>query len=137
MTWSYSNDPKTSPKDEVRFIIGDTDPKYAFLQDEEILYILEQEKNSVTATAISAVRRIIAQVARQVNYTIGPEKVEASQRLSNFQTLLTTLLEEFNSLGHIELSQPAAHSPIFDLGMNDYYTSNRVYYPNLMGTWIP
>lgn len=38
MTWSYSGDPSSSPKDQQRYLIGDTDSRKPILQDEEINY---------------------------------------------------------------------------------------------------
>lgn len=132
MTWSYSGDPTSCPKDEVRFVIGDTDPDFAFIQDEEILFLLTKSKDSVSSASIAAVKRVIAQVARQVDYKIGPEQVYASQRLANFRTLLKQLQEELSGVDHIQLSQPATGTPIFDIGMND---CRRVSWPDTRGEW--
>lgn len=41
MSWSYSGDPSSSPKDEVRFLISDTDTADQQLSDEEINYNLK------------------------------------------------------------------------------------------------
>jgi hypothetical protein len=41
MSATYSGNPKTSPKDEVRFLIFDTNMKVPMLQDEEIQYQID------------------------------------------------------------------------------------------------
>ncbi len=40
MTWTYSGDPSSSDKDEVRFLVGDTDTSDQLVSDEEINYAL-------------------------------------------------------------------------------------------------
>jgi hypothetical protein len=42
MSWTYSGDPASSPKDTVRFLIGDTDPARKLVSDEEILFALAE-----------------------------------------------------------------------------------------------
>ena len=37
--FSYSGNPMDSLKDEVRFRVGDTDPLFAMLEDEEIEFL--------------------------------------------------------------------------------------------------
>jgi hypothetical protein len=52
--WSYSGDPKASPKDAVRFLISDTDSGTQLISDEEIEYLLEEESNQYLAAARAA-----------------------------------------------------------------------------------
>jgi hypothetical protein len=40
MTWTYSGDPSLSAKDEIRFLIGDTNADKQQLSDEEVMYIV-------------------------------------------------------------------------------------------------
>lgn len=48
-TYSYSGDPVTSKKDQVRFLAGDTNSGDPYLSDEEILYLLAQADPTNTA----------------------------------------------------------------------------------------
>ena len=41
MSWNYSGNPASSPVDECRFLIGDTNPNEPIMQDEEIQYIID------------------------------------------------------------------------------------------------
>jgi hypothetical protein len=45
MAWSYSEDPASSNRDAVRFLIQDTDSTRQLFQDAEITYLLAQEHN--------------------------------------------------------------------------------------------
>lgn len=51
MSWSYSNNPASSSKDAVRFLIQDTNTLRQLVQDEEIEWSLTQEMNVYTAAA--------------------------------------------------------------------------------------
>ena len=42
MSWSYSGNPKDSPIDDVRFLVGDTNKNEPILQDEEIQYLIDE-----------------------------------------------------------------------------------------------
>ena len=43
MSWNYSGNPADSPKDEVRFLSGDTNQAAAWtLSDQEILYTIDR-----------------------------------------------------------------------------------------------
>lgn len=52
MSASYSNDPSTSDKDSVRFLVGDVGPTNFDFSDEEIVFLLEQECNFWLAAAV-------------------------------------------------------------------------------------
>lgn len=52
MAWTYSGDPASSPKDAVRFGIGDTDINHQLVSDEEIAYALAQNNDSVPAAIL-------------------------------------------------------------------------------------
>lgn len=110
MSWSYENSAHSN-KDRVRFLLGDTIELGAMLQDEDIIYalskngILDDENlppdtapdindTGCLKVAISLLPALIAQAARQVDYTIGPEKVSASQRLEGLRSLKKALEDE-------------------------------------------
>ncbi len=52
MSWTYSGDPSSSPKDAVRFGIGDTDTNHQLVSDEEIAYSLAQNNDSVSSAIL-------------------------------------------------------------------------------------
>jgi hypothetical protein len=51
MTWSYSGDPSTSSKDQVRFFVGDTDINNQLSSDEEIIWVLSVQSSIYLAAA--------------------------------------------------------------------------------------
>lgn len=71
MTWTYTGDPTTSPKDEYRFIIGDTDENEPILQDGEVLYVLVTYTD--TNLRLAHLYDAMAQYfARRIKRKVGP-----------------------------------------------------------------
>ena len=54
MSASYSGDPSSTPKDAVRFLIGDTGPSTFDFTDEEIAFALDTQANLWMAAALFA-----------------------------------------------------------------------------------
>lgn len=123
MSWTYDatllKDPEVGPLMQVRLLIGDTDEDYAYMQDEEIQFKLDSG-DSIVSVAIWCVKRIIAKLAKEVTYKIGPEQVNASDRLAHFQEVLAELS---NSREEDIAAAPSAviRPPCFQIGMTDSY----------------
>lgn len=92
--FTYSGNPKNSLKDEVRFKIGDTDKDFAMLLDAEIEFLLDSNNNHVLNTCIAACNAIIAKLAKEVDYKIGSESVNASDRYNQYKSTLQLLMDE-------------------------------------------
>lgn len=90
LAWTYSGNPKTSPGDEIRFLIGDTVPDDPLLQDEEIGYAYLEESNVIEA-AISCALAIAAKFSRQADRDNGKLKVSLSQRAKAYHDLADKL----------------------------------------------
>lgn len=99
MTWSYDG-ASNSNKDYVRFLLGDIEEADQLLQDEDIEFELSQlgiteplpiNREVCIRAALTALSPIIAQMARKVTYTIGPEKVELGKQLENYERLAVHL----------------------------------------------
>lgn len=123
MSWSYSGDPSSSDLDLVRFLIGDTDTNDQQVTDEEINYMLGIY-GSPYAAAYNLCVNLMAKYARQVDYTIGPESVKASQRYKNYQSLAQALKDQSMSANAApSFDDPTQRDgnkyPIFDVGMHD------------------
>ncbi len=88
--WQY-NGPGTSPKDTVRFLIGDTIATCPLLSDSEIEWVLSQYNNAPMNAAIRCVEVLIAQFSRQSDETIGPVKSMFSQKAVSFRKLMSDL----------------------------------------------
>lgn len=91
MAWSYSCNPGTSPKDNVRFILGDTNEKDQLLHDEEIAYMLVQNRLNPYAAALDGCQAIMAKLSRSTDESVGSVSIHFSQRLAGYEKLLATL----------------------------------------------
>ena len=122
MTWTYSGDPQSSPKDQVRFLCGDTKASEPFLQDEEILFLLNERAGAPKPTAYEACLQILQKLSEEVDVEIGPQNVKASQRFAQYKTFF----EERQRLLISTFAAPtwsgdeySVPKPIFDIGMHD------------------
>lgn len=90
MTWTYGGDPSANDRDEVRFLVGDTDSDHQLVTDEEIAYAVAQEANNRAAAARVA-RALAAKFSRLVDYAVGDLKYSYSQRVRQLRELATEL----------------------------------------------
>lgn len=84
--FTYSGNPQGNLKDQVRFLIGDTDNEDPILLDGEINWLLSQYNNSPMNTAIRACEMIVAKFSRQADETVGQVKISFSQRAKTYLT---------------------------------------------------
>lgn len=97
MSWSYSADPTSSPKDAVRFLIGDTNPTTPLVQDEEIAFSLGEVNNepyrAASNTCFSLASQFI-QLAETETKTVGGLSLSKSygDRAEKFKALAAELL---------------------------------------------
>jgi hypothetical protein len=79
MVWTYAPATlATTPKDQVRLVIGDTLDTEPQLQDEEILYLLTV-RSSVYGAAAECCRSLQAKFSRSVDQGAGDQKILFSQ----------------------------------------------------------
>jgi len=90
MAWSYSGDPTSSQRDEVRFLIGDVDEGEPLLSDEEIGYLLSKT-GDVRRAAAQAARAIAARFSRQVDEAVGDIRLSLSKRAEQYWRLAAEL----------------------------------------------
>ena len=91
-TWSYSGDPTTSAKDEVRFYIGDTDEDHQLLWDEEILFLTEKYTNTYWAAGVAA-NTLAARCAPTTEEKLGDWSGAYQQRYDHFLQLSKDMKE--------------------------------------------
>ena len=91
MAWSYSFNPDESAKDEVRFIIGDTNSNDPLLQDEEILYLLKKYNNYPLNASLRACEMVISKFARMADQTVGSVSQSYSQKAKGYRDLMNDL----------------------------------------------
>ena len=96
MAWSYSGNPLDNPKDQVRFLVGDTDITDPLLQDGEIIYLLNQYGAPLNA-AIQATEALLAKFSRMVDESVGSVRISFSQRVKQMIDLRTTLIARLAS----------------------------------------
>ena len=87
MSWNYSHNPKNSAKDEVRFLIGDTNSKDPLLQDEEINYLLERYNNYPMNASIEACEMVVSKFSRQADESVGGVSKSFSQKATAYLKL--------------------------------------------------
>lgn len=92
MTWIYAGDPSANDRDEVRFLVGDTDTTDQLVTDEEIAYAVAEEGNNLLAAAKVA-KAIMAKFARLVDKSVGDLKLSYSQRLTAYKELVDQLTD--------------------------------------------
>lgn len=119
MSASYSGDPSSSPKDSLRFVLGDTDSTDMLLTDEELNYTLTKYTSEGRA-AIASCKAIIAKLAKECDNKLGPAEVKASQRVSAYTVLLKELSKSCGMnapSGTLMMTTP--HETIFSIDMMD------------------
>jgi hypothetical protein len=89
MTWSYDPEMGTQ-KDEVRFLVGDTDSADPQLQNEEITYLLAEHGSPMLAAA-AACRVLASMYSRKVDKAVGDLRLSLSQRATAYRAQATEL----------------------------------------------
>jgi hypothetical protein len=102
MSWTYSGNPGASSLDKVRFEIGDTISTDQLLSNEEINYVLGLYQDT-KIVAMHCCKIISRNFSRQVDYTLGPQSVRASQRAQMYLKQAEKLEKELSSLGGVYL----------------------------------
>lgn len=85
MSFSYSGNPKDSPLNEARFLIGDTDKSNPIMQDEEIQYIIDTYGNGTNACRYQLFNRAATLFARDIKRSLGPQSEDPTDRLKFFK----------------------------------------------------
>ena len=85
MAFTYGGNPSKSNKDMLRFYLGDTNSSLPILQDEEIVYVMNQYSN--INKQLSVLFRQMATMfgIRCVKRTLGPQTEDPAVRLKYFE----------------------------------------------------
>jgi hypothetical protein len=98
MPWSYSGNPADSPKDEVRFLVGDTNRDDQILSDEEIAYLLTLYPPSAGLAnwecAAEAARAISSKFTNLISKTVGSLSLQYGDKAAQFAELADKLEEK-------------------------------------------
>ena len=118
--FTYTGNPGDSLLNEVRFRIGDTDKGFAMLEDEEIEFLLTSNNNHILNTCINACNVILAKLAKEVDYKIGPESVNASDRYNQYNDTHKMLKnEKLTKNTYVINCDQCDHTPNFAIGFQD------------------
>lgn len=130
MTWSYTG-PQNSPKDEVRFLLGDTVQQDESLSDEEITYLLGADPDVYLAAANAAENM----AAKYLKLSVTSKKVgELELQYNNSPTVadklykLAARLRQGRYANQASLPFPSwadQSDNIFSVGMNDNGSDGR------------
>lgn len=124
MAWTYSGNPANTPRDAVRFLVGDTKADTPLSTDEEIAWALTQNDNVYGAAAIvaQAVSVYFATLAESTE--IGPIKITYgrraefyAKRAKEFEYKASTSQSFVVYAGGT--SDNLDNDPNFTIGMND------------------
>lgn len=91
--WTYSGNPGFSLKDQVRFIIQDTQENDQLLLDGEITWLLSQYGNDCYQTSIRACEMIMTKFARLCDESVGQVKITYSQKVEAYTKMQAMLRE--------------------------------------------
>ncbi len=121
MSWTYSGNPASSPRDALRFQIGDKNQEDQLLQDEELDFILDGASNLFDAAA-TACEAISASFAREVSKNIGKTKVQAESKFRAYKQLEREFRRKAATRATPYAGGTSADpsAPIFSVGLTDF-----------------
>jgi hypothetical protein len=133
MAFTYEANLSLDKKDQVRFLVGDTDSDEFFLHDDEINWLIAQwgSKGSAYYCAAMAAESIAAKFAREVttnsdSQTVNTSELQekylnlAARLLRQHETLLTGGVVDMGGVNAGEQPDPTVTSPAFGTGMHDF-----------------
>ncbi len=133
MAFTYETNLSLSTRDQVRFLVGDTDPTEFFLHDDEIAWLVTQwsSKGSIYYSAAMAAEAIAAKFAREVTTNSDSQTVATSELQQKYLDLAARLMRQHETLltgGEVDMGgvntgeqpDPTVTSPAFGTGMHDY-----------------
>lgn len=106
MTWTYSGDPSDSPRDEVRFLVGDTNTNKQLVSDEEIAFALASTSDSTYGAAALCARAIAGKFSREVNGRFESIWSDDGSKSKQFFDLARRLDIQAKTAGGLALGSP-------------------------------
>lgn len=106
MTWSYTNNPADSAKDEVRFLAGLTCIDDQLVQDEEILWAISQQPTTKLAAAL-VLRHLANKFSRLATEKIGDISRNCSDLAKAFAARVKELDPNDQTLSDSMLALPS------------------------------
>lgn len=133
MAFTYEAGLITSVRDQVRFLVGDTDEEEFFLHDDEIswLALMWKNKGTVFYVASMAAEAIAARFTREVTTSSDSQTVSTSELQQKYLDLAARLMRMHETLltggevimGGVDAGEqldPTVTSPAFGTRMHDF-----------------
>jgi hypothetical protein len=149
MAFSYDSS-LVAPRDQIRFLVGDTESDEYFLEDEEIVFLMTtwDHKNSVYYTASMAAEAIAAKFAREISVSSDSQSLSTSELQQKYLDLAARLLRQHETLltgGNVDMGgvltgeqpDPTVTSPAFGTGMHDFVEAGNQDYGDRGPVWWP
>jgi hypothetical protein len=128
MTWTYSGDPSTSPRNYVRFLINDTISTDALFSDEEINYVITEWSGDEYEAARELAEILIARFARLADSSsksVGDISVSESysSKITHYKELADSLYKrKLRRFPPRPFANPDALKSTYDKTTTDYNT---------------
>lgn len=117
MSWSYdATQLASSIKDQVRLLIGDTNAQDPLIEDEELLFYVDQHPDDTNRAALACINTIITRITNTPDYTLGPYSESNASRLKAFRSIKAQLEKQATSYQPPLMQQPTTSS-IFKYGV--------------------
>lgn len=96
MTWTYSGDPSSSARDEVRFLIGDTDKARQLLSDAEIAWAVANFPSGGVGypnyrAAVHLINGLVSKYSSSTSKTVGSLSINKGQLVDQLRGRLEDL----------------------------------------------
>lgn len=85
MSFNYSGNPSTSELDAARFLLGDTDKNAPIMQDEEILYLIDEYGEGTNTLKYQLFNRAATLFSRDIKRSLGPQSEDPTTRLNFYR----------------------------------------------------
>jgi hypothetical protein len=133
VSWTYSGNPADSDRDQLRFILQDTDPGFPLLQDEELDFLIVQwmeRYDSLTYVASIAAAVISRKFTGIVAVSVDGVSVNTADLAQRYRDQATALLGEYKAAqigGEVDIANlmigstpdPSIRPLRFGVGLHD------------------
>jgi hypothetical protein len=110
MGWSYSGNPADSAKDEVRFLVGDTDRDDQLLSDEEIAFMISLYPKATGYAnwdcAAECARTIASKFSKLISKTVGSLSLQYGDKARQYAELADRLAKNAETGGNQIVGAP-------------------------------
>jgi hypothetical protein len=142
VTWTYSGDPGSSPLDQTRFWLQDTEQAFPLMQNEELQWLLDTYDNQTQGAEMycaSIAADVLAnRFAKEVDTSADGVSVALGQLQERYQNLATNLREQWKTLLStmgsadfagimldVTLEDPTIQPLVFGVGFMDNYAAGQ------------